>query len=483
MRGSHEAGDRTGSGCGIDLAGGSTRGFVRGLHPQVVGVRVGFDGKYKAGLWTPVEVILRGRCARTIPTAASASRRPTATAFPAGVFRRPNAVLVSLPPSETTVRLYVRFGRVRGWMTVEYLLDERRVGKDLQGVGGWRPEIHTFLRRLNRDRWSFAWETWRRRRKRRRPWADWTRSSGRPWRESNNLDGLPDKWYGYEGVDALVLTAAEPELYKRFTVGQLDALDQWVRMGGRLVLCVGGRADEVLGKDGVLTRFAPGRFERVVPLRQTGGLESFAGGAVAVPLAAGQSLPTPLLTDVRGRGRGPRSRFALGGSTRSRVWADIISGRRSGPAAAEPLGRRPPVDGETLGLARRTRGPERRNVARNHLRLYRHGRPVAQRPGPIRRRPPDAVLDRGGLGGRVSPLDRTGRLLLLAEDRRPDGVDVAHLPGGGVDRRRRRLRVSPSAQGRRVSRQPGRSDRRGRSLGTRPRHELDERLQSADADV
>ena len=111
------------------------------------------------------------------------------------------------------------------------------------------------------------------------------------------------------------------------------------------------------------------------------------------------------------------------------------------------------------------------------------GRPVAQRAGPLRRRPPDAVLGRGGPGGRVHPPDRAGRLLLPAEDRRPDAWTWLTFPAAGVDRRRRGLSAGPSAQGRRVSRQPGRSGRRGRGLGACPRHELDERLQSADADV
>ena len=64
---------------------------------------------------------------------------------------------------------------------------------------------------------------------------------------------------------------------------RLEALDQWIRMGGRLVLCVGSRADEVLAQGSALRRFAPGRLEKIVALKSDRGVgsvcRSFGGGA------------------------------------------------------------------------------------------------------------------------------------------------------------------------------------------------------------
>ncbi len=72
------------------------------------------------------------------------------------------------------------------------------------------------------------------------------------------LDGveqLPTHWYGYEGVDTLILSTSQAEPYRKLTPdsARLEALDEWIRMGGRMVLCVGSQADEVLAK-----RFGPG---------------------------------------------------------------------------------------------------------------------------------------------------------------------------------------------------------------------------------
>ena len=224
---------------------------------------------------------------------------PDGDGVPSRVFSSPDDILSVSPGKETTVRLYVRFGRVHGWMTVQFLVHDRPVAEETfqaspdGGPKSFPPAIES------------------------RPLVVCLGDAAKTAEEAaalggldpqqrpvvariDRLDGLPDQWYGYEGVDALVLTAAGRRFTSDFSPAQSDALDRWVRMGGRLVLCVGGHAEEVLGKGGVLTRFAPGRLQSVVPLRQTSGLESYAGGSVAVPLAAGQSLRTPQLTNVEG---------------------------------------------------------------------------------------------------------------------------------------------------------------------------------------
>ena len=81
-------------------------------------------------------------------------------------------------------------------------------------------------------------------------------------------------------------------------------------------------------------------------------------------------------------------------------------------------------------------------------------------------------------------LDRAGRLLLPPQGRRPHAVDLADLSGhrGGAVGVGAYL-LAHGLKGDRASHQPGRSGRRGRGLGTGPRHELDERFQSPHAVV
>ena len=62
----------------------------------------------------------------------------------------------------------------------------------------------------------------------------------------NDIERLPTQWCGYEGVDAVILSTSRPEDVSQVAANnaRVQALDQWVRMGGRLVLCVGSQGEE-----------------------------------------------------------------------------------------------------------------------------------------------------------------------------------------------------------------------------------------------
>ena len=115
-----------------------------------------------------------------------------------------------------------------------------------------------------------------------------------------DVERLPTHWCGYEGVDAVILSTSRPEIYRKLTAdsAQVQALDEWIRMGGRLVLCAGSQAEKVLAADAPLRRFAPGRLEKIVPLRPTGALESYGGGRSGMPVKT--VLRAPRLADVQG---------------------------------------------------------------------------------------------------------------------------------------------------------------------------------------
>ena len=112
----------------------------------------------------------------------------------------------------------------------------------------------------------------------------------------DDLEHLPEQWYGYEGVDALVLCTSKPEPLRRlgpkvrrsrpWTNG-CGWADAWCSAWGR-------RRPIVLAKDSALARFAPGRLQQMVALRQTGGLETYAGSTNAIlPAASDTALAVP----------------------------------------------------------------------------------------------------------------------------------------------------------------------------------------------
>jgi len=253
------------------------------LPAECLGVRVGFGGQYKVGLWTPVEVFFdSGELPETVTVTV-----PDGDGVPSRV---------RAPARNNPVRLYVRFGRIDSKMTVSYGHGDdvfppltlsspndyrsaiSATGKLIVTVGADSLGVQEAVDALHR-------------------------SGQQPIAVASLLDcrQLPDRWYGYEGVDALVLSTSRPDV-PALDEPQAAALDKWIAMGGRLVVCVGSRAEGVLAAGSPLARFAPGRLKTMVSLRQTGALETFADGSVPVPAVSGTrlSLAAPQLIDCGG---------------------------------------------------------------------------------------------------------------------------------------------------------------------------------------
>jgi len=111
---------------------------------------------------------------------------------------------------------------------------------------------------------------------------------------------LPADWIAYDGVDILVLTTTRTGVYEALTPAQQDALTDWVRMGGRVLLTVGADGEELLSEPTVVGRLTPGKFDRTLPLRETAVLETFAEATQPLDRTAeGQRRPPPLYTQLR----------------------------------------------------------------------------------------------------------------------------------------------------------------------------------------
>ncbi|MBX7168347.1 MAG: hypothetical protein K1X74_18570 [Pirellulales bacterium] len=232
-------------------------------RPTFVGVRVGFDGAYKLGYWTPVEVYLRagrdkltGHLDLIVLDGDGAPTRVTT----AGQRR------FEIPPGETqALRAYVKFGQEDAELTAEFYDD-----------------------RLGRLRWTFAGNLTSEPEQMLPPpiaqsqelWVGvgpsigigetikrLTDDEGRAAVNAVQLpdtSGLPTRWYGYEGVDWLVIATSNADIFRELSPegAQAAALEQWVAQGGKVLICAGAGAAQALTADRPLARLLPGRFER-----------------------------------------------------------------------------------------------------------------------------------------------------------------------------------------------------------------------------
>jgi hypothetical protein len=268
--------------------------------PEIVGVRVGIADRSKVGLWTPVEITLQGGSEALTGTVTVTV--PDGDGIPSRVLTPPNKQV--LPGRQTSVLLYVRIGHVMSELKVEFIVEGRVVARKIMESSIGIDQDH-FIYPLEAQPLVVAVG----------PTTMGIEDLPRLKEMDNDyrpvvarladVGQLPTCWYGYEGVDALVLSTSQAEIYRKLTPegARLDALDQWIRMGGRLVLCVGSQADEVLAKDSPLSRFVPGRLEKIISFRQTAALEMYSGGSVAVPQSQGgekSAIQAPKLVDIQG---------------------------------------------------------------------------------------------------------------------------------------------------------------------------------------
>jgi hypothetical protein len=129
------------------------------------------------------------------------------------------------------------------------------------------------------------------------------------------VSALPEEWWGLEGVDAVVVATGADEIDPLLLTASpnLDALEQWVRLGGTLVLSVGHNGERLLAADAPLARLAPGKFESVVARVPSASLETFANSSDPIEGAEGRFLvEVTRLADASGKvlayaGAGPRN--------------------------------------------------------------------------------------------------------------------------------------------------------------------------------
>jgi len=259
--------------------------------PRIESVRIGFDGKYKVGHWTPVWTTIVGG------TQSVGGRLELTTPDGDGIratFSIAGDRSVELPAGEqVTVLRYAKFGSTRADLTVR-LVDDDKVLTTRTFPSSELPapllSTQELIVSVGRPIGIEAAV-----KKRLRNQAQRIAIS-----QLHDPQKFPQHWFGYEGVGTIVATTSEVCALERFDPQQIAALERWIQLGGRLILCVGSRGEEVFGERSPLARFSPGREVQVVPQRNTAGLEEYAGATERLE-SGRRGIQMTAVTNARGK--------------------------------------------------------------------------------------------------------------------------------------------------------------------------------------
>ena len=250
---------------------------------QLSAVRVGFNGHYKLGCWTPVEVdIAPGDTAQTAQVQLIVA---DSDGVPTRVFSEPVALA---PGQPATVHMFARFGQVEGDLVGRLMVDQQLLhqrvwqpgGVDEDGFPTAHPATDQLFVTVGQDlAISAALRI-------KLPRVHFARLS--------TVEGLPSRWFGYESVDQLLLLTSDPAPYHGFTEQhRAAAMLDWVRLGGNVLLTAGRSTPELFAPGSPLARLAPGEFVEMIDLRQLSEIESYAVASRQIAETAREAL-TPV---------------------------------------------------------------------------------------------------------------------------------------------------------------------------------------------
>ena len=273
-------------------------GFAQPLtEPVIVSARIGFNGVYKLGCWTPLEIELLGQA--TAYTGVVTVTVPDSDGVPTTVVS-PRPVGIE-PGQSTKFRLFVRVGQANSGLNIRFSADGKiraqkyfYLGSDYgAGVipGGLTATDRVVLQFGPSIGWGDLVEK-----------QDDSEPTTRVARIEVASE-LPTQWYGYESIDTVLLTSSQPELYRPLLQNplRLAALRNWVFQGGRLIVFCGAHGEELLSPDGPLAGLIPGKYAETITLRQSQSLEVFCNADQPVTPDRRLDAAVPRLTEVNGK--------------------------------------------------------------------------------------------------------------------------------------------------------------------------------------
>ncbi len=282
---------------GAILAAALARGAESTAAPlaQIDRIQIGFAGHYKVGFWTPVEITLTGG-----PKSVTADLEiivPDGDGVPTRTVEHG----VQLEPGKPArVRSYVKIGRQTPAVTINVVApDDSAPSVERTFSGDDIPPALAATQRLILELGGPL------------EFGSVVRfnEEGQPEQTTvvaiDDPASLPDRWFGYDGVDFIVLTTGQPDFYRKVPADSLAAMRRWVQFGGRLLLSVGAHGSETLSPGAPLESFAPGKFVKTISLERFGAIENFAGASQPIVDATSKgrrsSIPAAKLSGVRGR--------------------------------------------------------------------------------------------------------------------------------------------------------------------------------------
>ncbi|MGW8256076.1 MAG: hypothetical protein ACWGMZ_01175 [Thermoguttaceae bacterium] len=266
--------------------------------PEIVDVQLGFAGRCKVGLWTPIQITIRGGSESL--SGVLAVTVPDGDCIPSRVLSSAEQPCKVLPNAETKTMLYVRIGRVSCDLKIEFIVDGRTAAAKTLHSGAKIDKQHfleplqtqTLLVSLGRRSLGIDDDS-------RFIAVDFDH---RPFEAHlDRADQLPERRLGYEAVSAVLLCTSQADLLPVNAIegDRLEALDQWIIAGGRLVLCVGSRGEELASTDSPLKRFFPGKLEEMVSYRQLSVWETYCNSSAPIPQTH-RRLKAPKLAHIQG---------------------------------------------------------------------------------------------------------------------------------------------------------------------------------------
>src|SRR5262245_53165197 len=240
-------------------------------RPLVKKIRIGFANHYKLGCWTPVEITLSGASGDSGAGGRIDVQAPDGDGLPVW-FTGPRRIWTM----GQTVTAYARLGRAGQPLAVRLakrindsyedpeLLPAAATGASATAL----PAAGQFILEIGQ---SIGLD------------HVFRRDETDPQRATTvvTLDGsqpLPDEWFGYEGVDQVVIAGAPAETWQ--DPKTVAALERWVRLGGSLWIVSGADAPAMLGKGKPLATFAPGELAEGTASPSIGAIEAYPGGSL-----------------------------------------------------------------------------------------------------------------------------------------------------------------------------------------------------------
>ena len=263
---------------------------------RIESIQVGFDGIYKTGHWMPVRVTLSCVGPGTDVELRIAARDSDGVE---AVFAQDSDGRLRLnADGRTDVVRYVKAGRADSGLTVRVTGSSGELAARTfaaHELGAAEPSTQELLVGLAP---AIGLEEVARRARRDRAQAITVATVVDP-----HL--MPTVWYGYDAIDVVVATTGEAGVLESLSDAQFEALDSWLQLGGRMVLCAGRRGAEVFAPDSRLARFSPGRDAEAITQRVTSGLENYAGASERLDTVGGErarrlGVPMTAVADVRG---------------------------------------------------------------------------------------------------------------------------------------------------------------------------------------